>query len=90
MLNRGSNDRLPMRAYVLVNVDPGHEKDIIDGSAMSSGLSSLTGVVQADVVHGAYDIIVVIEGEPNIIEETIMKLRKLSHVRKTESLLAMF
>jgi hypothetical protein len=78
-----------MRAYVLVNVDPGHEKDIIDGSAMSAGVSSFAGVVQADVTYGAYDVIVVVEGEPKIIDETIMKLRKLTHVKKTESLLTM-
>lgn len=78
-----------MRAYVLVNIDPGHEKDIIEGSAMSAGISSFTGVVQADVTYGAYDIIVVIEGEPKTIDSTIMKLRKLSHVVKTESLLTM-
>jgi hypothetical protein len=78
-----------MRAYVLVNVDPGHEKDIIEGSAMSAGASSFAGVVQADVTYGAYDIIVVIEGEPKILDDTIMKLRKLPHVKKTESLLTM-
>ena len=89
MLNHGSNDQLCMRAYILVHVDPGHEIDIIDGSAMSAGISSFAGVVQSDVVHGAYDIVVVVEGEPKTIDETILKLRKIPHVRKTESLLTM-
>ena len=88
-LNFGSNDRLYMRAYILVDVDPGHEKDIIDGSAMSAGISSFAGVVHADVVYGAHDLVVVLEGEPKAIDETIMKLRKIPHVRKTESLLTM-
>jgi DNA-binding Lrp family transcriptional regulator len=78
-----------MRAYVLVNVELGHETDIINGSAMSAGISSFEGVIHADVVLGAYDIIVVVEGDPKSIEETIQKLRKIPHVRKTESLLTM-
>jgi hypothetical protein len=78
-----------MRSYILVHVDPGHEMDIIDGSSMTAGISSFAGVVQADIVHGAYDIVVVVEGDPKTIDETIMKLRKIPHVRKTESLLTM-
>jgi hypothetical protein len=78
-----------MRAYILINIDPGYEMDIIDGSAMSAGISSFAGVVQSDVVHGAYDIIAVVEGEPKTIDETIMKIRKIPHVLKTESLLTM-
>jgi hypothetical protein len=31
----------------------------------------------------------VVEGDPKTIDETIMKLRKVPHVRKTESLLTM-
>jgi hypothetical protein len=63
--------------------------DIIDGSSMCAGISSFAGVVQCDVVHGAYDIVVIVEGEPKTIDETILKLRKIPHVRKTESLLTM-
>ena len=56
---------------------------------MTAGISSFAGIVQADVVHGAYDVVVVVEGEPKTVDETIMKLRKIPHVRKTESLLTM-
>ena len=89
MLNHGSIDQIHMRAYILVDVDPGYEKDIIDGSAMSAGVSSFAGVVQADVVYGANDLVVVVEGDPKTVDETIMKLRKIPHVRKTETLLTM-
>lgn len=89
MLNHGSIDQIHMRAYILVNVELGHETDIINGSAMSAGISSFEGVVQADVVLGTYDIMVVVEGDPKTIDETIMKLRKIPHVKKTESLLTM-
>jgi hypothetical protein len=78
-----------MRAYILVNVEPGHELEIINGRAMSEGLSSFKGVVQADVVHGSHDIVVVVEGEPKTITETILKIRKIPYVIKTESLLTM-
>ena len=89
MLNHGPDDQVYMRAYVLIDVDPGHEMDIIDGSSMSAGVSSFVGVVQADVVYGSHDIVVVVEGDPKSVDETIMKLRKIPHVRKTESLLTM-
>jgi hypothetical protein len=77
-----------MRAYVLINVKPGYELEIIEGRAMSVGISSLKGVVQADVIRGSYDIIAVVEGEPKTIDETILKIRKIPNVTKTESLLA--
>jgi DNA-binding Lrp family transcriptional regulator len=73
----------------MVNVELGHEKNIINGSAMSAGISSFEGVVHADIVLGEYDIIVVIEGDPKAIDETIQKLRKIPHVKKTKSLLTM-
>jgi hypothetical protein len=78
-----------MRAYILVDVQPGHELDIINGSALSPGISSFRGVVQADVVHGSSDIVVVVEAEPKTITEIIFKIRKIPHVIKTESLLTM-
>ena len=78
-----------MRAYILIDVDPGHETDIIDGSAMSAGVSCFAGIVHADVVYGSHDLVVVVEGDPKTVDETIMKLRKIPHVRKTETLLTM-
>jgi predicted ribosome-associated RNA-binding protein Tma20 len=89
MLNHGSGVQVYMRAYVLIDVDPGHEMDIINGSSMSAGVSSFVGVVQADVVYGSHDIVVVVEEDPKAVDETIMKLREIPHERKTESLLTM-
>ena len=88
-LNSGSGAQLHMRAYILIDVDPGHETDIIDGSSMSAGVSSFAGIVHADVVYGSHDVVVVVEGDPKTVNETIIKLRKIPHVRKTESLLTM-
>ncbi len=79
-----------MRAYVLIQIEAGHEMDITKGKAMSAGLSSFKGVTQADVVHGAFDVVAVLEGEPKTIDETIMKIRSMPHVKKTESLITFF
>lgn len=72
----------------MINVKPGHELEIIEGKAMSAGISSFKGVVQADVIRGSYDIIAVVESEPKTIDETILKIRKIPNVIKTESFLA--
>jgi len=77
-----------MRAYILINVKPGYELEIIEGKAMSAGISSLKGVVQADVIRGSYDIIAVVEGESKTVDETILQIRKIPNVTKTESFLA--
>ncbi|MCW4043414.1 MAG: hypothetical protein NWE90_06790 [Candidatus Bathyarchaeota archaeon] len=64
--------------------------DITKGKAMSAGLSSFKGVVNADVVHGAFDVVAVIEGDHKTIDETIIKIRSIPHVKKTESLITFF
>ncbi|WP_455367313.1 Lrp/AsnC ligand binding domain-containing protein [[Eubacterium] cellulosolvens] len=78
-----------MRGYVLVQIEPGYEVDIVEGKAMSAGLNSIKGVVQADVVHGSFDLVVVVEGDPEDIDAAILKIRRIPHVKKTESLLTM-
>lgn len=79
-----------MRAYVLIQIEPGHEMDITKGKAMSAGLSSFKGVIHADVVHGAFDVVAVLEGDPKTIDETIIKIRSIPHVKRTESLITFF
>ena len=79
-----------MKAYILIEVDPGVSlKDIIEGKAMSAGLASYEGVVSCDVVHGQYDVVVVVEGDQITIDRTIIKIRDLPFVRKTVSLLTL-
>ena len=73
-----------------MEVDPGVSlKDIVEGKAMSAGLASYEGVVSCDVVHGEYDVVVVVEGDPSTIDRTLLKIRGLPFVRKTVSLLTL-
>jgi hypothetical protein len=67
-------------AYLLIEVDPGSESDIM------RELSKMKTVVQADLVHGAYDIICVMKGKYDSIDESVVKIRKISHIRKTTTL----
>ncbi len=76
-----------MRAYVLIQIEPGYELEIIQGRAMSAGLSSLKGVVHADMVYGEYDLVVVLDGDSQTINNAIHKIRKISHIKRTESLI---
>ena len=77
-----------MKAYILIEVNPGTSlTDIVEGRAMSAGLTSYDGVTDVDVVHGEYDLVVVVKGEPSTIDKTLLKIRSLSFIRKTVSLL---
>jgi hypothetical protein len=77
-----------MKAYILIEVDPGASlRGIVNGGAMSSGLASYKGVVSADVVHGEYDLVVIVEGDPVDIDRTLLKIRGLPYIKKTVSLL---
>jgi nitrate reductase NapAB chaperone NapD len=71
-----------MRAYILVDIQPGRESDIL------THLATVEGIVYADVVHGAFDLVVVLEGDPETIDKTIMRIRRLPYVKKTESMLS--
>lgn len=71
-----------MRAYILVDIQPGREPDIL------SHLSSVKGVIYADVVHGAFDLVVVMEGDLETLDKNIMRVRRLPYVKKTQSLLS--
>jgi len=79
-----------MKAYILVEVDPGTSlKDVVEGRAMSAGLASYKGVVSVDAVHGEYDLVVVVEGDQTNIDRTLLQIRSLPFIRKTVSLLTM-
>lgn len=71
-----------MRAYVLVQFQPGREEDIY------VELNRLNNIKYADVVHGPYDMVVVLEGDMEEIDKTIMCIRRIPYIKKTESLLS--
>ena len=71
-------------AYVLINCDLGYEVTIIDE------LKHLDNVKEVHGVFGAYDIITKVESDSveNLRDTITWKIRKLSRVRSTLTLLA--
>lgn len=70
------------RAYLLADVKPGKEADIL------REIEKMGKVVTVDFVHGEYDIVAVLEGNWKEIDETIIAIRKLPSLRKTVTLTA--
>jgi uncharacterized protein with GYD domain len=46
-----------VKAYILVKLDPGREMEFYEA------VTNFEGVSMCDVLHGSYDVIVVIEGD---------------------------
>ena len=67
-------------AYILLNVDPGHEDEVI-ASVRSTGKVS-----EAHRIYGIYDTIVKVAGDTDEIKKAIMHIRGLSHIRSTLTL----
>lgn len=67
------------RAYVLVQVEAGKEKEFAD-HMRSKGLA-------ADFVHGSFDYVIILQGRMKDIDSKMMEVRKAPFVRKTETLL---
>jgi hypothetical protein len=77
-----------MKAYILIEVDAGAPlRDMVNGGAINSGLASYKGVVSTDIVHGEYDLVVIVEGSQVDIDRTLLKIRGLPYIKKTVSLL---
>jgi len=77
-----------IEAYVLINVKPGKEKDLIDYIKREIGNS----LISADVVYGEYDVIIKVRVESfnelrNVVVE---KIRKLDYVERTITLIIAF
>ena len=76
----GAYTAFKKRAYLLIDVEPGEEAGLI------RQLGDQAHVVSTDFVHGGYDIVCVLEGEYRGIDETVLQIRRLPHVRKTTTL----
>ncbi|MFB0568134.1 MAG: hypothetical protein ACETV0_00735 [Nitrososphaeria archaeon] len=70
-----------MRAYLLVQLYPGKEEDFMNEA------KSFPGMVRVDMVHGAFDVVMLLDGDLKTIDDTILKVRCLQGVRNTETLL---
>jgi len=67
-------------AYILLNVDPGHEEEVIK-SVRSTGKVS-----EAYRIYGIYDTIVKVVGDTEEIKKAIMHIRGLKNIRSTLTL----
>jgi DNA-binding Lrp family transcriptional regulator len=72
-------------AYILISCDPEDTEEII------SMLKNISGVVEAKMVEGPYDIIVKIEAEnaEKLKEIISIQLRRVSKIKHTLTLTAM-
>lgn len=75
-----------VRAYVLVEIQPGKEKEFCD-EVLSKGLLLDSKVERLDFVHGSFDFVIVLRGGIKDIDVRVMEMRKSPHVRKTETLI---
>ncbi|MEM3068458.1 MAG: Lrp/AsnC ligand binding domain-containing protein [Nitrososphaerales archaeon] len=66
-------------AFVLINVEPGSEEDLL------KELKKVEGVLEAHRVYGVYDTVVKIQaGSTEKLKEVLTwKIRRLPHVRST-------
>ncbi len=75
------------RAYVLVEIQPGKEKEFSD--LVSSQKSSKDSIVERmDFVHGSFDFVITLNGTFKDIDRKVMEIRQSPFVRKTDTLIA--
>jgi len=74
------------RAYVLIELHPGKEKEFCD-LILSKGLLVDSKVQRMDFVHGHFDFVMVLYGAMEDIDSRIMEMRKSPFVRKTVTLM---
>jgi DNA-binding Lrp family transcriptional regulator len=72
-----------VKAFVMLNVDLGCEKDVL------KELRRMNGVVEAYVVDGVYDVVVVLEAEGlDDLRNVILKVRSMDNVQSTLTMIA--
>jgi len=74
------------RAYVLVELYPGKEKEFCE-EIIDKGLILDSKVERTDFVHGSYDFICVLNGNISDIDRRIIELRRSLYIRKTVTLI---
>ena len=71
-----------IRAYILIELEPGKELGFYED------MKKIQNIERIDLVHGAFDVLIMIDGELNEIDTLILKIRSNPSVRKTESLIS--
>jgi len=74
------------RAYVLVEIQPGKEKEFSD-EIFSKKLFVDPEVERMDFVHGPYDFVIVLSGTTRDMDRRIIEIRKSPFIVKTETLI---
>jgi hypothetical protein len=75
-----------VHAYVLVEIQPGKEKEFSD-EILSKGLLVDSKMERIDFVHGLFDFVIVLCGETKDIDARIIEIRKSPFVVRTETLI---
>ena len=75
------------RAYVLVEIQSGKEKEFAE-EILSKGLILDSKVERMDFVHGCYDFIILFHGTMKDIDRRILDMRNSPFVRKTKTLIS--
>jgi hypothetical protein len=75
-----------VHAYVLVEIQPGKEKEFSD-EILSKGLLVDSKMERMDFVHGLFDFVIVLCGETKDIDARIIEIRKSPFVVRTETLI---
>ena len=76
-----------VRVYVLVEVQPGREKEFMD-EVLSRGLIRNSRVERMDVVHGSFDLVVMLTGAMKDVDARVIAMRKIPFVLRTETLIS--
>ena len=70
-------------AFVFVTTELGFEEDVL------RQIRVLSGVKEADLIYGMYDIMVKIEGSTAAeVDEQVARIRKLDKITSTQTLIA--
>ena len=75
------------RAYVLVEIQSGKEKEFAE-EILCKGLILDSKVERMDFVHGPYDFIILFHGTMKDIDRRILEMRNSTFVRKTKTLIS--
>jgi len=68
------------RAYILIRVQPGKEIELYEE------LKQMPNITAIDLIRGAFDFIVVIEGDPANLDRAVLGVRKIPFVLATETM----
>ena len=74
------------RAYVLVEIQPGKEKEF-GNEILSKGFLVDSKVERMDFVHGPYDFVIILCGTIKDIDRRLIEIRKSPFIVKTETLI---